>query len=90
MTQIKHSIEDMSQPIFIPPLSKHSLHTTKEHLSLSKRHKISPKTSNSYVKPSQSLVKQALELADELSPLPDNWDYKSALADSIQQRHGDA
>jgi len=35
-------------------------------------------------------VEQALDLAAELPPLPDDWDYKDALADAIQQRFGDA
>ena len=86
MTQMKHTIQDTAQPVLSPTLLRHS----QGHISYLKRHKTPQKNVLSFVKQSQSLVEQALELADELSPLPDDWDYKNALADAILQRHGEA
>ena len=89
MIQQKHTLQDISQPPFIQPQSRHTPHT-KGHVSPSVRRKISSKTSPIQLKQSKSLVEQALDLAAELPPLPDDWDYKDALADAIQQRFGDA
>ena len=87
MTQQKHTFQDISQPSFIQPQSRHTLRP-KGHVSPSIRRKASSKTSHLQRKHSKSLVEQALDLAAELPPLPDDWDYKDALADAIQQRFG--
>lgn len=88
MTQTKRTIQGINQPIFISPLSRKPLRTPKGHILHLKRHKTLQETKPLRVK--QSLVEQALKLADELPPLPDNWNYKNALADAILQRLGNA
>ena len=88
MTQTKRTIQGMNQPVFIPPLSRPPLRQPQSHILHSKRHKTLQETRPFRAK--QSLVEQALKLADEMPPLPDDWDYKNALSDAIQQRLGDA
>ena len=88
MTQTKRTIQGMNHPVFISPLSRKHLHHPQGHILHPKRHKSLHETKPLRVK--QSLVEQALKLADEMPPLPDGWDYKKALADAIQQRHGEA
>ena len=88
MAQTKRTIQSMNQPVFIPPLSRKPLRHLQGHVLHLKRHKTLQETKPFRVK--QTLVKQALKLADEMPPLPDDWDYKNALADAIQQHLGDA
>ena len=87
MTLQKHTLQDISRPSFIQPRSRYTI-SPKGHVSPSIRRKASSKTSPIQLKQSKSLVEQALDLAAELPPLPDDWDYKDALADAIQQRFG--